>query len=318
MATTSCGITIASPATPGIATPNKSFYRQVYMDGMKTINGTSVKIWGFRDASGGTPFPSPPIRVNQGDIVHVTLDVPMMMVHTIHLHGIEPSTFNDGVGHTSFDVQGQYTYQFRPAHAGTYFYHCHTNTVLHAEMGMYGALIVDPPSGPGTAFQGGPAYDVEKIWAVDDIDNNWHSLAWDAGLCGADVGLNKFNPKLFIINGVGSNNTPTDNNIIFTVKKGQRALLRYICAGYLPQRVKFTNPAGLGGLKVIAEDGRPLASAETWPVINSVASRVCVSAERLDFHFTPTTTGTYRVDFEFLHWVTGAVVGTAYSYIKVI
>lgn len=317
--TSSCGLTIDTPATPGYTTPNKTFYRQVFMDGQKTINGQNIKIWGFKDASGGTPFPSPAIRVNQGDITHVTLDVSMMMAHTIHLHGIEPSQFNDGVGHTSFDVQGgQYTYQFRPAYAGSYFYHCHTNTVLHGEMGMYGVLIVDPPSGPGTAWNGGPAYDVEKIWAVDDIDPVWHNLAWDAGLCGADVGLNKFNPKYFIINGVGSDKTPTDTNIIFTVTKGKRALLRYVQAGYVPQRIKFTNPSGLGGLKVIAEDGRPLATAETLPVSNSVASRVCVSAERLDFYFTPTTVGIYKVEFEFLHWITGAVLGTVYSYIKVV
>ena len=175
-----CGLSPAAPATPGLVTADKTFNRDTFMGATQVINGVNVTIFGFTDSNMGgmaaQRFPAPLIRVNQGDIVHTVLNV-MMGVHTIHHHGIEPSTFNDGVGHYSFDVQGTYTYQWQASQAGTYFYHCHTNTVLHAEMGMYGALIVDPPTGPGTAFAGGPAYQVEAIWAVDDIDTSWHCAA---------------------------------------------------------------------------------------------------------------------------------------------
>lgn len=80
-------------------------------------------------------------------------------------------------------------------HPGTCFYHCHTNTVLHAETGMYGALIADPAEGPGTLLAGGPAYDTEAFWVVDEIDSRWrHTPPWDAGTCGEDVGLNLLPP----------------------------------------------------------------------------------------------------------------------------
>lgn len=313
-----CGIDVQSPATPGIVTPDVAYNLTVFMDGTLNLNGQNVRVWGFREdggMGGGTtlPVPSPTIRVRQGQIVHTTLNT--MMPHTIHHHGIEPDTFNDGVGHYSFDVQGTYTYQWRASQAGTYFYHCHVNTVLHAEMCMYGALIIDPPAGPGRAFEGGPEYNVEAVWAVDDIDPVWHSLAWDAGLCGADVGLNKFNPTLFMINGVGSNSTGTSSRVVVNAKVGDAILLRYIQAGYIPQRVTFLNPAGLGGVKVVAEDGRPLPQTEVWPIVNGRSTRTLTSAERLEFHFVPTTTGKYQVDIEFLHWITGAVVGKVTSYI---
>lgn len=322
-----CGLNIDAPATPGRVTPDIEFFRTTFMNGSKVINGVSVPIWGFNDDQGGGmgggmggmggPFPSPPIRVRQGQIVHTHLNVMGMMApHTIHHHGIEPSTFNDGVGHYSFDVLGNYTYQWYASQAGTYFYHCHVNTVLHAEMGMYGALIIDPPTGPGTVFAGGPAYDVETIWAVDDIDTSWHCLPWDAALCGGDAHLNNFNPDLFCINGVGADLTQTDPSVAITVPRGATLLLRYIMAGYVPQRVNF--PAGIGAVAIVAEDGRPLAAPQTLP---AGASITMTSAERYDLIITPTTAGTFPVDIDFFNYraVTGTLqnIGSILSVINV-
>lgn len=316
----------ASPATPGRVNPDVVFRRGIYMDGSMTMDDNRcVPIWGFTDGGGGRmmnggggtkQFPSPAMRVTEGQIVHTELTVGMMRgVHTIHHHGIEPEYHSDGVGHLSHDVAGTYTYQWRPAHAGTYFYHCHTNTVLHAEMGMYGGLIVDPPADPsdpaGTkrVFSNGPKYDSEVIWAVDEIDSRWHTLDWTAGSCGQDVGLNNLNPDYFVITGVdGARSALTAPGIAATIERDETLLIRYICAGYLQQKVDF------GGLTVtiVASDGRPLPKPVTSKGFKAV------SAERYDCLVKTDRSGVYTISFDILHWITGARLGTARTRITVV
>lgn len=308
-----CYVYPDAPATPGLVTPDVTFNRGIYMNGSITMDdGAQIRIWGFTDGGGmgmGGSFPSPAIRVREGQIVHTNLTVQgNMWLHTIHHHGIEPSTENDGVGHYSFDVNGTYTYQWKAAHAGTYFYHCHTNTVLHAEMGMYGALIIDPPEGPGTLYSGGPAYDLEVVWAADEIDSSWHNLNWDAGTCGQDVGFNRLNPDYFIITGVdGARSALTAPGVAVNMQVGQRLLVRYICAGYLAQRITF------GGLTatVHMSDGRPLPNPVEVTAIDAV------SAERYDCIITPTEAGVHDVVIEFFDQISNQVIGTARTRITV-
>ncbi len=65
----------------------------------------------------------------------------------------------------------------------------HKNTPLHFAFGMLGFLIVDPPEGRGRAFENGPAYDVEALWATREIDPDWHTRGHDAGMCVKIEGL---------------------------------------------------------------------------------------------------------------------------------
>lgn len=320
-----------SPATPGITTPDVIYNRGIYMNGSITMDdGQTVTVWGFTDDGGGMGgggmgdgmmggngnFPSPPMRVFEGQIVHTNLSVNgMMWLHTIHHHGIEPAMANDGVGHISWDVDGSYTYQWKPAHPGTYFYHCHTNTVLHAEMGMYGALIVDPlpnpndPPGTKRAFTDGPIYDEEVIWAVDEIDSSWHNKSWDAGTCGGDAGLNLLEPDYFIITGYdGAQSALTAPGVAATLQVGQTLLIRYICAGYHPQEIR------LGGLtaNIIASDGRPV------PNQAPVQSFKGISGERYDLILEATDPGEYIIEIDINDWVTGQTWGTARTKITIV
>jgi hypothetical protein len=122
------------------------------------LHGATIPTWDdrkggltfflFRDgdnptASNGT-YPGATVRVPRGAIFHAHVHGHGPPPHTIHWHGVEPTTINDGVGHCSMEV-GDYLYQWQPNFIGSYFYHCHRNTTQHFEFGLFGDLYIVPP-----------------------------------------------------------------------------------------------------------------------------------------------------------------------------
>jgi FtsP/CotA-like multicopper oxidase with cupredoxin domain len=289
-----------SPVNPtiiGPPDPGHSFIRKVFNSKDVTMpDGVKARVWGFEDENQRQNFPSTAIRVKQDKLVNVRLES-TMSVHTIHFHGIEPEDCNDGVGHTSFEISGNYVYQWRATTAGTYFYHCHVNTTLHFHMGLWGGLIVDPPEWTTTnkvAYEGGPRYDVEAVWPFHSIDMFFREINHAGGLCDTeDVGLNVYRPKYFLVDGSPHPNSRTAKKA--TVRVGQTLLARIICADYFPQKITF---GGLTGT-VIAGDGRPLDAADHYPVTQLELT----SAERNDVLFKPTTPGQYTVRCETYDWI---------------
>jgi FtsP/CotA-like multicopper oxidase with cupredoxin domain len=250
--------------------------------------------------------------VRQGQVVHTVLQ-PAINVHTIHHHGIEPSTFNDGVPDTSFSVSSEYTYQWRASRAGTFFYHCHRNAPLHVQMGMFGFLVVDPPTGPGTLYAGGPAYDVEAMWGSYDIDPVWRMYGHQAGEQNAiaeGTRLNRFRPQHFTINGVDAPQSLRSAKTTVRARVGQRVLLRNLTGAYFPNVVRF--PAALNPV-VHMSDGEPLPTPTPLPgnVLRTT------TAERYDLILTPSVPGTHTVTYEFRHWLTDQLAGTATAHVIV-
>jgi FtsP/CotA-like multicopper oxidase with cupredoxin domain len=299
-----------APPTPAAVVPDIAFLRE-FAEGKLTVGGRRLTFWTLKDPArpeDSFPLPSPTIRVRQGQIVHVTLTA-RTGPHTIHHHGIEPSTFNDGVGHTSFEVNPRYTYQWRAHQAGTYLYHCHVNTVLHFQMGMFGFLVVDPPTGPGQVFADGPTYQAEALWAPYDIDPAFHELPHNAALGAPDphVHLNRYRPELFTVNGVTAADARRSPKTVVQARVGQTVLLRHLTAAYFPVSTSF----GALEATVVGSDGRPV------PRPYAVTSLPSTSGERYDVLLRASRPGIYPVRFQFRHWLRGHVVGSAVSYVIV-
>lgn len=313
-----------------------------------------VPMWILEDPTDGTrTFPSKTIRVVRDEIVQCRVGC-KGGTHTIHWHGIEPTPMNDGVGKHSFEVNGNFDYQWQPREAGTYFYHCHKNTVLHFEMGLYGLLIVDPDV-PGAPFtDGGPGfaaafsppdhvipYDVEAFWVADDIDSRWHTLGHDAFMqkCDADDPanpsnfdqdgfLNDLRPDIFVLTGVPrraddpTSFTAADDPLFGplvapTVRVGQTLLVRTLNASY--HILQFT--LGIDA-EVIAMDGRALgvppfqqySSPFRLPAGTPVQ---LTAARRWDLVIRPTAAGDIPATIEFFHTITGRKLFTAGTTITV-
>lgn len=97
-----------------------------------------VPVWTFDGQ-----LPGPVIHLRQGDTVELTLTNQGTVAHSIDTHAaqIDPATAFRSI------APGQSTsYTFTPKYAGVFLYHCGTAPVLmHIGMGMFGAMVVDPP-----------------------------------------------------------------------------------------------------------------------------------------------------------------------------
>ncbi len=116
------------------------------MRGMATVDAVNL------DANPMLRAPSPPIRVEQGDTVYLTLENSHYLPHTIHLHGVDhPYLRADGQGNDGVPVTSEKmlmpgerrTYEITPRQAGAMLYHCHVQTDKHMLMGLQGLFIVE-------------------------------------------------------------------------------------------------------------------------------------------------------------------------------
>jgi len=201
---------------PGATNAVPNTVRMGLMHGRDIVMWDGKRVTFFLIDDGDIPstsagvFPGPTLRVPRGVVFHAETRGSSPPPHTIHWHGIEPTPMNDGVGHCSMEI-GTYTYQWQPNFIGSYFYHCHRNTMQHFEFGLYGFLIVEPPDAyaqqnpalpdyaggyprrtatnlarfpqfpgfvAGELAGGNPhamtiPYDTEALWVIDDRDSTW-------------------------------------------------------------------------------------------------------------------------------------------------
>ncbi|HEX6030648.1 MAG TPA: copper-containing nitrite reductase, partial [Tepidiformaceae bacterium] len=113
---------------------------------MEIAPGVTTTAWTFNGS-----IPGPMIRVRVGDTVEIHLknSPDSTMSHNIDLHAVNGP--GGGAGATTVAPGEEKAFSFKATTAGLFAYHCAAGIVAdHIANGMYGAILVDPPTGkPG-------------------------------------------------------------------------------------------------------------------------------------------------------------------------
>lgn len=283
----------------------------------KTMSdGASVTFWGFTDTT-TAKIPGPQVEVGIGDTLNLTLSIQGAMGamepqpyngHTIHMHGADVITAEDGVPETGAAVMGD-TYNFTPTSnmAGSMMYHCHVHTVKHLEMGMYGALVVRPKNASGAFLNqitpnAATAYDYVQTYLFSTVDPAYHTATGDSTVF-AD-----YTPKYYLISGA-EGKTKSAPAISLASAVNKKVALRLI--GIHSVNGTFSIKDASGNAKsftVYTQDARSLSAPQT------VTSLDISPGQRADIIFTtPATAGTWYPQIAYKKLRDNSTYATAYG-----
>ncbi len=268
-------------------------------------DGKIIPVFGITNTLGQTAkIPAKILYCNEGDsMVLNTKSISQGEHHTIHLHGLDVDTRNDGDPSTSFWLTHMQdtTYSFRAKNAGTYLYHCHVADVVHVQMGMYGMIVVRSAGGAKNAWTGGPPFDKDYKWLMSEVDSVWHFNIPKHDTIADTVHVPKYIPNYFLINGKCGAEINNDDSIQIKGAQGEKIFMRLANIGFLTNRVIF--PAWLNA-KILDSDGRPLPNA----IINDTC--YIMPGERFGVMLQPTTQTTGIVTVEYIDMNTGLTTKT--------
>ncbi|PYE50993.1 multicopper oxidase domain-containing protein [Deinococcus yavapaiensis] len=210
----------------------REFTIEVHKIHAEIAPGVKVEQWAFGFPGQPPTVPGPPLVVTQGDHVVIHFKNTHDQPHTLHLHGIDRlSQEMDGLNEV---LPGQETtYEFVATEAGTFGYHCHFQTYLHADMGMYGAIIVEPKEASARVWKN------EHAMILDEWDSRQNPGA----------AVHKSEPNYFLVNGKSFPLIPD-----ITIPDGQTDLIRVADFG---EEVHSLHMHGNSFL-IIARNGFPL------------------------------------------------------------
>jgi FtsP/CotA-like multicopper oxidase with cupredoxin domain len=209
--------------------------------------------------------------------------------HSVHWHGFaNAAPVFDGLPESgpTINMFATYVYYYKPAEAGTFFYHCHVEATEHMQMGMMGNLYVLPaqdgtsfeyPAGSGRTYtkfayndgDGSTGYDIGYALQITAFDSNFH----DQHIAVQPLPFADMDDDYHMLNGRGYPDTINPNpilnsyngnpsqkiNSLIEAAAGQKILLRL--SGV--QTVHHISFAVLGiPMKVVGRGARLLRSAD--------------------------------------------------------
>jgi hypothetical protein len=214
---------------------------------------TSIIRWQILPTVSATAYayngqvPGPTLRFRQGDRVRINVTNRLPDTTTVHWHGLVLPNVMDGPAEiTQSPIEhGQvYRYEFTAVQSGSFFYHSHDHVDRQQALGLYGALIIDPPR---------PA---DEVAADHDYTIQLQEWLIREGLTYPAMPMDGAQPNYFTINGRAYPSTD-----VIRMKVGETVKVRFIGSSS-----GFIHPMHIHGgpFLVVARDGETLAPAARY------------------------------------------------------
>ena len=214
--------------------------------------GTAMEAWTYNGQ-----VPGPELRVREGDLVRVVVKNALPVPTTIHWHGVDLDWRMDGppgVNQDPIEPGKTFIYEFVAFPAGTRIYHSHVDPNVQMELGLYGALIIEPREPEPVR------YDREYTYLLDELAVDFTTKV---ALGKADLPMRQFGNgrggallyDLFLMNGKAGSAIPP-----LMLKAGERVRVRLINVGSLPHAMHTHGHI----FKIVATDGNPVPPAAQW------------------------------------------------------
>ena len=222
----------------------------------ETGNGTaSIPVWAYTDVSGSSAtLPGTLLESVEGDSFTVSVTNNHNRDHNFVIEGVTTDATPIAPGETR-------TYTVSTPTAGVYRYGDTLASNVNRSLGLFGALVVRPVDGSSRAWTGGPAFDQERLWVINDIDKpRWTDVANSGG----SVNTSLYKPNYFLMNGMNGFQAMGDANTIIEGNVGQTFLVRIVNAGQFDQSLHFHS----NHFQVISRNGDRLSEFEYQDTIN--------------------------------------------------
>ena len=227
--------------------------------------------------------PGPELRVEQGDLVEVTLvneDIDEGV--SVHWHGVDLPNAEDGVAGVTQDAVlpgGTHVYRFRADQVGTFWYHSHQVASKQVRRGLLGALVIEPREAASRDA-------MDAVFIAHELGGR-STLDGQTGLRrrrvprGAPVRLRLINaensPRRFVLSGTPFRVLAIDGTELNQPRPLRDTTLDLAAGGRYD--VGFTMPAapvslaleGTQAIVALGAEGRPVDAAEELPTFDPLS-----------------------------------------------
>jgi hypothetical protein len=236
----------------------------------ETGNGsTTLSGWTYASSnSGAAGLPGVLLESVEGGSFTVEVVNNLNQNHNFVIQGVTSDTNSIAPGSSR-------TYTVNTPDSGVFFYRDTLNNNINRSLGLFGALVVRPSASSTRAWSGGPSFNQQRLWVINDMDiPRWNNVA----LSGGNVNTGTYRPNYFLMNGMNGFQAMGDAATNIEGNVGETFLVRIVNAGQFDQSLHWHG----NHFRVISRNGNRLSAFEWQDTINVKAGTTAMALYRID------------------------------------